>query len=51
MKRFNRNIGMVLLAVWLILWGLVSLVPALSGLSIVLYILAVAAGVFILLNR
>ncbi len=51
MKKFNRNIGMILLAIWLILWGLISLVPALSGLGVVLAILAVAAGVFILLNR
>jgi len=51
MRNFNRNIGMVLLAIWLILWGLVALIPALSGLGIVLAILAVAAGVFILINR
>jgi hypothetical protein len=51
MRNFNRNIGMLLLAIWLILWGLTALIPALSGLGIVLAILAVAAGVFILINR
>jgi hypothetical protein len=42
---------MLLLAIWLIIWGLVALIPALSGLGLVLAILAIAAGVFILLNR
>ena len=51
MKRFTKNIGMLLLAIWLIAWGLVTLIPALSGLSLVLAILAIAAGIFILLNR
>jgi hypothetical protein len=51
MKRLTKNIGMLLLAIWLIAWGLVQLVPALSGLSLVLAILAIAAGIFIILNR
>jgi hypothetical protein len=51
MKRFNRNIGMFLLAIWLIAWGLFALIPALNVLEPVLAILAVAAGIFILLNR
>ena len=49
--KFTRNIGMLLLAIWLIAWGLISLIPALSGLAVVLAILAVAAGVFILIGR
>ncbi|MFA5837774.1 MAG: hypothetical protein WC837_12550 [Bellilinea sp.] len=51
MKRFTRSIGMVLLAIWLIIWGLVGLIPALSGLGVILPFLAIAAGIFILLNR
>lgn len=51
MRRFNKNIGMFLLSIWLIVWGLIALIPALSGLSPVLAILAIAAGVFLLLNR
>ena len=51
MKRITRNIGMLLLAIWLIAWGLTALIPALSGLGLVLAILAIAAGIFILLNR
>jgi hypothetical protein len=51
MKKLTNNIGMLLLAIWLIAWGLVSFVPAISGLGPVLAILAIAAGVFILLKR
>jgi len=51
MKRFKKNIGLLLLAIWLIVWGLVALIPALSGLDPVLAILAIAAGIFILLDR
>jgi hypothetical protein len=49
--KFTKNIGMILLSVLLIAWGLVQLVPALSGLGIILAILAIAAGIFILLGR
>ena len=51
MRRFTKNIGMLLLAIWLVLWGLTALIPALSGLGPVLAVLAIAAGIFILLNR
>jgi hypothetical protein len=47
---FNRNIGFVLLAAWLILTGLTAF-TSLAGLATVLPILAIAAGIFILLNR
>jgi len=46
----NRNIGMLLLAILLIAWGLVTLLGV-SGLGAILAILAIAAGIFILLNR
>ena len=49
--RINRDTGMLLLAIWLILTGLVAFIPVLNGLGVVLSILAVAAGVFLLLNR
>ena len=49
--KITNNIGMLLLAIWLILTGLAAFVPALSGLGVVLAILAIAAGVFILLGR
>jgi hypothetical protein len=51
--RFTKNIGMILLAVWLILYGLFGLVPALAfnGQGTLMAILAIVAGVFILLGR
>jgi hypothetical protein len=49
--RLTKNLGMLLLAIWLIAWGLMALIPALSGLSLILAILAIAAGVLILLGR
>lgn len=51
MRRFTKNIGMLLLAILLIAWGLVQLIPTLNGLNLVLAILAILAGIFILLNR
>jgi len=42
---------MLLLAIWLILSGLAFFIPALGGLAVVLAILAIAAGVFILIGR
>ena len=49
--RLTKNLGMLLLAIWLIAWGLIALIPALSGLGPILAILAIAAGVLILLGR
>ncbi len=49
--KFTKSIGMLLLALFLIAWGLFALIPALSGLGLVLAILAIAAGIFILLGR
>ena len=48
--RFNRNIGFLLLAIWLILTGLSAFVP-MGGLGVILALLAIAAGVFILIGR
>jgi hypothetical protein len=47
---FTRNIGMILLAIFLIAWGLISLL-GISGLGAILAIVAIAAGIFILLGR
>lgn len=49
--RITKNIGFLLLAIWLILTGLAAFIPAIGGLGIILAILAIAAGVFILLGR
>ena len=48
--RFNRNIGFLLLAIWLILTGLSAFIP-MGGLGIILALLAIAAGVFMLIGR
>jgi len=48
--KFTRNIGFLLLAIWLILTGLSAFI-SLGGLGILLAILAIAAGIFILLGR
>lgn len=50
--RFNRNIGMLLLAIWLILYGLIALFSlSFSGLGLIMGILALVAGIFILIGR
>jgi hypothetical protein len=48
--KFTRNIGMLLLAIFLIAWGLAQLL-GIGGLGVILAILAIAAGIFILLGR
>jgi hypothetical protein len=48
---FISNIGFILLAIYLILVGLTQLVPSLAIPSIIFGILALVAGVFILLGR
>jgi hypothetical protein len=50
--RLTRNIGTLLLAVWLVLTGLVPLLNlSFSGLGTLMAILAVAAGVLIAIGR
>ena len=47
---FTKNIGFLLLAIWLILTGLSAFI-SMGGLAVILAILAIAAGIFILLGR
>lgn len=47
----NFNIGFLLLAIYLILVGLIAIVGTLAIPSIILGILALLAGIFILLGR
>jgi hypothetical protein len=52
MRRFTKNIGMLLLAIWLILYGLIALFSlSFNGLGIIMGLLAIAAGIFILIGR
>ncbi|HSW93451.1 MAG TPA: hypothetical protein VLJ15_03755 [Gammaproteobacteria bacterium] len=48
---FPRNIGFILLAIYLILVGIAALVPALAIPGIVDGIIALVAGIFILIGR
>jgi hypothetical protein len=48
---FTKNIGMLLLAIWLILMGLAVFIPGIGGLGVVLGLLAIAAGVFIIVGK
>lgn len=48
----TRSVGMLLLAIWLILTGLFSLLSiSFAGFGVFMAILAIAAGVLILLGR
>ncbi len=50
--KLNRNLGMLLLAIWLIATGLLSLVKInIPNVDLILAVLAVAAGVLLLLRR
>ena len=50
--KINRNLGMLLLGIWLILTGLLPLIHlGLGELSIVMELLAIIAGALILLGR
>ncbi len=50
--KVTRNLGMLLLGIWLIITGLVPLLNlGFSGLGTLMAILAIAAGGFILVGR
>jgi len=49
--KFTKNIGMVLLAVYLIIDGLLGFGLQLGPAIFLLYIVALAAGVFILIGK
>jgi len=50
--KVTRNIGMLLLALWLVLSGLIPLLGlSFSGLGMVMAVLAIAAGVLIAIGR
>jgi len=48
---FTKNIGMLLLSIWLILMGLAAFIPVIGDLGVILSLLAIAAGVFIIIGR
>ncbi len=49
--RLDRNLGTVILAIWLILIGLTAFVPALGALGAFSQVLAIIAGILLLLGK
>jgi hypothetical protein len=49
--RLTKSLGSILLAIWLILWGLMAIVSGFALPPVVMAVLAIAAGVLILLGR
>lgn len=50
--KLTKNLGMLLLAIWLIVTGLEEFVKiSVSGLPTILAVLAIAAGILILVGR
>lgn len=50
--KFTKNLGFLFLGAWLILNGLMSLVHlSFSGLSIIMAVLALGAGIFLIIGR
>jgi hypothetical protein len=50
--KLTKNLGMLLLAIWLIVTGLLTFLPiAIPYSNVILAILAIAAGVLLLLGK
>ena len=50
--RLTRNVGMLLLGIWLILTGLLQVVSiSIAGIGVILALLAIVAGILILIGR
>ena len=50
--RLTRSAGLIVLAIWLILTGLIAIVNfSFTGLSIIMAILAIVAGALLLIRR
>jgi hypothetical protein len=50
--KFTKNLGMLLLGIWLILTGLIPLLKlSFEGLGLLMAILAIIAGALILIQR
>ena len=48
---FTKNLGMLLLGIWLILFGLAGFVPLVASLGILIPFLAIATGLLIMIGR
>jgi hypothetical protein len=48
---FTKNVGMLLLGIWLVLTNLAGYVPLIASLGILINVLGVVAGILILSGR
>ena len=50
---FNKNIGMLLLGIWLIIMGLSKFIPAIefNGFAIVMALLAIVSGILLTIQK
>ncbi len=51
MLKLDRNLGMLLLAIWLIVTGLTRLGISFSGISTIEGLLALASGILLVMKR
>ena len=50
--RLTRNVGMLLLGIWLILTGLLQVASiSIAGIGVIMALLAIVAGILILIGR
>jgi hypothetical protein len=49
--KLDKNLGMLLLAIWLIVTGLASLGVSFSGIGTITGLLALASGILLLMRR
>ena len=50
--RLNRNLGTLLLGIWLVLTGLIRIIDlSFSGLGVIMAVLALVAGLLIVVGR
>jgi hypothetical protein len=50
---FTKNVGMLLLGIWLVLTGLIRFIPAIdfNGLGVIMALLAIVSGILILIQK
>ena len=50
---FTKNIGMLLLGIWLVLTGLIRFIPSIdfNGFGVVMTLLAIVSGILILIQK
>lgn len=50
--RITKDLGMLLLAIWLVVWGILNLgIINFAGSGVILALLALAAGIILIIRR